>query len=251
MGRLIGDRPLTATERQRRWRAKQVKPVGPVKKRRRKRKPLTPTERQRRWRARKRGVSIEPRDKAARRPTPLRTGELDFWPTPPELRTALVRYVLPLLPEAPVWECAAGDGALVDALISAGRRVVATDIAPQRPDIARLDFLRHAPPAEACGAVAVTNPPFNQMDEFIGRALELLDSGHLSAVVLLLRGDHAAAQGRGGHLNRAVHEVMVTARTTWIPGSTESPRWWFHWVVWLADRTGPPVVRRVNRADLT
>src|SRR5262245_4805106 len=81
------------------------------------RKPMTATERQRRWRAKQRRAKIwlANSDPSARRPTPKRADK-DFWPTPPELRTALIRYVLPLLPEGPVWENAAGDGVLADTL---------------------------------------------------------------------------------------------------------------------------------------
>jgi hypothetical protein len=50
--------------------------------------------------------------------------------------------------------------------------------------------------------------------------------------------------------NRAAYEVTVTARTRWIAGSDESPRWWFAWVTWLAGKEGPPVNRRIDRADL-
>jgi hypothetical protein len=75
-------------------------------------KPMTATERQRRWRdrLRRRKIWIGNPDSSARRPTPKRRDK-DFWPTPPELPIALTRYVLPFLPEGcPVWENAAGDG---------------------------------------------------------------------------------------------------------------------------------------------
>jgi hypothetical protein len=214
-------------------------------------KPLTPVERVQRWRAKQRRAKIwgTNKDLPARRPTPKRT-DLDFWPTPPELQTALVRHVLPLLPEGLIWEPAAGDGALVDALVAASRRVIASDIAPQRAGIKRLDFLKDDPPPATRGAIAVTNPAFNIIDSFTQRALQLLDSGHLKAVVLLYRADKVNTQDRISVINRAAFEVTVTARTTWIPGSKESPRWWFGWIVWLAGKAGPPVNRRINRADL-
>lgn len=210
--------------------------------------PMTPTERQRRWRARKRI-----KDKAAKRRTPKRDGS-DFWPTPPELQVALVRYVLPQLPpDAVIWECAAGDGALVDALTQAGRVVVASDIDPQRAGILRRDFLTEAPPPGTRGAIAATNPPFNQLDPFVERALALLDAGHLKAVVLLFRADKANTQERTAVLNRACHELCITARTRWVAKSVddETPRWWFSWIAWVAGREGPPTIRRVDRSDVS
>jgi hypothetical protein len=103
------------------------------------RQPMTATERQRRWRAKKRRASIwlGNQDPSARRPTPKRADK-DFWPTPPELQVALIRHVLPLLPDGPVWECAAGDGVLADALIEAGREVIQSDVesaAPRDPQM--------------------------------------------------------------------------------------------------------------------
>jgi hypothetical protein len=215
------------------------------------RKAMTPTERQRRWRAKKRraGIWHGNSDPSARRPTPKRTDK-DFWPTPPELRIALLRYVLPLLPEGPIWENAAGDGVLADALIRAGRDVILSDADPQRRDVLQRDFLTDDPPRATRGSILITNPPFNAADAFCKRALALLDAGHLKAVVLLYRADKANTQERTDVLNRAAFEATVTARTRWLPGDGESPRWWFVWIVWLAGKEGPPVNRRINRADL-
>jgi hypothetical protein len=50
--------------------------------------------------------------------------------------------------------------------------------------------------------------------------------------------------------NRAAYELTITARTKWISGSEKSPRWWFTWIAWLAGKEGPPVNRRIARADL-
>ena len=73
---------------------------------------MTATERQRRW-----------CDRAALRPPRGRDDdrEQDLWSTPPCLAAALTEIVLPTLPPGPVWEAAAGVGALVDALRVAGR----------------------------------------------------------------------------------------------------------------------------------
>src|SRR5262245_19345955 len=156
------------------------------------RKPMTATERQRRWRAklRRRKIWSGNSDPSARRPTPKREDK-DFWPTPAELRAALVRYVLPQVPAGPIWECAAGDGVLADALFQAGRDVIMSDIDPQRRGILRIDFLTDDPPPATRGSILITNPPFNIIDKFIERALQLLDEGYLKAVVLLFRADKA------------------------------------------------------------
>jgi hypothetical protein len=212
---------------------------------------MTPTERQRKWRAKVRrekiwGTNADPN---ARRPTPHRC-DLDFWPTPVCLRTALVQFVLQHLPTGPIWEPAAGDGALVDALLAAGREVIASDIAPQRPRIAALDFLTGKPPPETEGAILITTSPFGIIgDRFLHRALQLLDAGHLTAVVLLQRADHGGTDGRAEIFNQASHEFTCNWRPRWITGSQGNGRWFFSWLVWLAG-SGPPTHQRIRRSDL-
>ena len=205
-------------------------------------KPMTPTEYQRRWRAKKRAkIWLNDSDPSAR-------GPKDFWPTPPELLVALIRYVRPLLPAGPIWENAAGDGVLADALMRAGREVIQSDIDPQSRGILRRDFLRDDPPPATRGSILITNPPFWIIDAFCERALQLLDADHLRAVTLLYRADEWIEV-----FNRAAHELTITARTKRIPGtggSSRSPRWRLTWITWLAGEEGPPVNRATNRGDL-
>jgi hypothetical protein len=214
---------------------------------------MTALERQRKWRAKVRRRKLwGRRDPGAVRPSPRRE-DLDFWPTPPDLAAALTQIVLPSLPEGKLWECAAGDGMLADAVRRGGYQVIASDIDPQRRDIARLDFLNDPPPAASHGAILVTNPPFARsglLEPFIARMLALLDSRHLTAAVLLQRADSAGADGRAAVFNRAVAEWTCCWRPVWIPGSSGGGRWWFSWFVWLAGRSGPPVNTRIIRADL-
>ena len=217
------------------------KPIGKVA--------MTATQYQQRWRAKKRrraifGSNLDP---TARRPTPRRE-DFDFWPTPPELRVVLIKEVLPMLPPAPIWECAAGDGVLVDDLRAAGRAVIASDINPQRRGIIGLDFVHDDPPATTKGSILATNPPFGKsglLDPFLARMMALLDGGWLSAAVLLLRADATATIGRTDLLNRAVYEWTSCWRQRWIPGTTGQPRWWFHWFAWLPSHAGPPVNKRL------
>jgi len=221
------------------------KPIGKVAK--------TATEMQREWRARVRRRKIwSTPDSTARRPQPRRA-DFDFWPTPPDLAAALIQHVLPLLPPGPVWECAAGDGHLVDSLTAAGRTVIASDIQRQRPAFIRLDFIKDSPPAESRGAIAITNPPFAGSgigDSFLARTLELLESGWLSGAVLLQRADAGGTHGRVEIFNRAAAEVTCCWRPRWIPGTKGNGRWWFAWFVWLPDCPGPPVNRRVQRPKM-
>ena len=132
---------------------------------------------------------------AALRPQPARTGP-DLWPTPWCLIRAMIDDVLSTLPPGRVWEPAAGDNQLAEAMRSAGREVVASDILS-------LNFLIDIPPGNF--AAIITNPPFSLLDPFLDRALSLLDAGTTQSAVLLmrLRWDHLTAKGRTRALNRA------------------------------------------------
>lgn len=189
------------------------------------------------------------RDKAALRPQPARNGD-DFWPTPHCLITALVSFVLPEIHGA-VWEPAAGDRRLADAIRATGRDVLATDLYPRGSDIARLDFLHDAPPLEAHGRIVCTNPPYSRQDDFRRRGLQLLDRGLASAVVLLFRNDALTADCRVEALNRASAEWACSWRPVWVEGSKGNGRWSNSWLLWRPDLPNQTVVRRLRRRDLT
>jgi hypothetical protein len=90
---------------------------------------------------------------------------------------------------------------------ASGRKVLASDIAPQRQGFRQLDFLtRTEPPFGVRGSTLITNPPFDGSglgDRFLHRTLELLDAGHLAAAVLLQRADAGGDDGRAEAFNRA------------------------------------------------
>jgi hypothetical protein len=221
---------------------------------------MTDAERAKRYRDRrrrrallagKRGKPALTRDKPALRP-PRRGNDIeqDLWSTPPCLIAALAKFVLPTMPVAPVWEAAAGFGAIVDALRTGGREVIATDIEPHRSDIAQLDYLTDLPPPSTRGGLVVTNPPFSQLTAFLARTLALLDAGWLSGAALLIRNDFAATDGRADMFNRATAEWECVWRTRWIPGSTGNPRWWCQWVTWQVGRNEPPMHYRLRRRQI-
>jgi hypothetical protein len=183
------------------------------------------------------------RDPAALRSQPARDGT-EFHPTPSCLAGALTAYVLPSLPAGPIWECAAGAGALVHAMRAAGYTVAAaTDLVPRGADIGRLDFLHDEPPAD--GLVAVTNPPHSAklLNPFLTRGLRLLDRNRITGLVLLLRLDHLMAGGRVGALNHAASITHCSWRARWLKGTKGNPRWTYLWVTWLPGHDGPTEAR--------
>jgi hypothetical protein len=177
---------------------------------------------------------------AALRPQPKRDGP-DHWSTPDCLTAALVTHILPSLPRAPIWEPAAGDGALVRAIEETRHRVFASDIADGH------DFFSSSPP-HLCQSL-VTNPPFNQLDRFLDRAVRLVDSpdNGLIAAVLLLRWDALTAMVRTPLLRRARDIHVCSWRPRWIADSTTSPRWSFCWAVWRRGCSGPPTLHWIEK----
>jgi hypothetical protein len=188
------------------------------------------------------------RDKAALRPQPARAGD-DWFPTPDCLITALIRYVLPEIQGA-IWEPAAGDGRLADAMRDAGRDVLATDLFPRAPGIARLDFPHDNPPSEACGRAIVTNEPYRELNRFLTRGHQLLDRGFASALVLLFRNDALTTDGRAEALSQASLQWDCCWRPVWVPGTKGGGRWSCAWVLFNPSRGNQTVLRRLRRRDI-
>jgi hypothetical protein len=180
------------------------------------------------------------RDPASLRPQPRRNGA-DFWPTLECLIGALIERVLPVLPQASIWECAAGDGRPAVALCAAGYHVLASDIEPRSGGIVRVDFLHDEPRQPEL--LAVTNPPFNALDRFLARGLQLLDFAAITGLVLLVRCDALFAASRADAFSRAASIFVCCWRSVWIEGTRGNGRWASAWVRWLPDSAGLPVVR--------
>jgi hypothetical protein len=155
------------------------------------------------------------------------------------LTEALIQHVLPELPTAAIWECAAGDGRLVQALSAAGYTVFASDIEPRADGIERHDFLSEGPPPS--GFIAATNPPFRAIDRFLARGLHLLDDGLIAGLVLLVRYDTLTAARRADVFNHAAGILTCCWRPVWVEGSKGNGRWSNAWVWWLPDYPGPPM----------
>lgn len=87
--------------------------------------------------------------------------EMDFYPTPPEVTQALLNY-LDIPKDKVIWECACGDGDMVNVIRENGYECIGTDLKDGQ------DFLE-------CNVKCdwiITNPPFNMAAQFIERALQ-------------------------------------------------------------------------------
>ena len=143
-------------------------------------------------------------------------------------------------------------GHLVDPLRRAGRKVISTDLLPQRPDIAVHDFLHEVPPNVTAGTIMITNPPNSSLTEFIVRGLTLIDMGHLEGMALLTRLGADTTKGRGSGFNRAAYIWKTCWRPYWKARRKvdKQPRWPAQWTLWLPDVSGPPVTLCLTHEDI-
>jgi hypothetical protein len=108
--------------------------------------------------------------------------------------------------------------------------------------------------------ILATNPPFNAHSAFNQRALYLLDTNELDAVVLLFRHDHLQSESRTpphcrlDALRRATQIFFCPWRPTWIAGTAGNGRWSNSWVLWqryVAPRRPVWLTRRTALTDRT
>ncbi len=95
---------------------------------------------------------------------------LDAYFSPPEAALSLLHIEAQYLPKF-IWEPAAGDGAIVRPFLSAGFRVIASDLIDYGLDGCQvgLDYLKAKPIRESHGIV--TNPPYKLAMKFAEKAL--------------------------------------------------------------------------------
>jgi hypothetical protein len=163
---------------------------------------------------------------------------LDFFPTPPWATRALLEHTSFDWPDISVWEPAAGEGHMAEVLRESCWRVHASDIHDYGRGYAVGDFTGGMPRAECPFRPdwVITNPPFNEAQAFLDRALGEARDG----VALLLRlvwlegGD----RWRGVFRDRrptSIHvfaERVPMAKGRWDPdGSTATAYAWFLWNV--------------------
>lgn len=139
-----------------------------------------------------------------------------------------------------IWECAAGRGDMATALAGAGYNVVATDINSEDSDGQGLDFLRDAAPAfvDKVSAI-VTNPPYNEAEAFIRRAIHLMEPRQ-GKVAMFTRLEYLSASTRRWMSTEAplALQIQLTFRPRWdwwLPPDQRTgggPRHNFCWTVW-------------------
>ena len=161
--------------------------------------------------------------------------EGDFYPTPSEVTEALCRRYAEVLEHRIVFEPCAGDGAMGDVLRPYCRKVVMSDIAPQREDIRKVDLFNLGFPDFSC---VVTNPPFKIAEDVIRHVMH---GSNPVFSALVLKATYWHARQRAGLFEQfrpyAIHPL------SWRPDflGKGGPTMEIMWCVWRNTLHGAPL----------
>lgn len=163
--------------------------------------------------------------------------EYDNYSTPPDITQALLDSNWRPSKGATVWECAAGEGAMVDVLDVNGYSWIGTELRENtRADIiGGVDFLSNRPPETLRAYQIVTNPPFNLAEDFIRRAYDL----EVDYLALLLKMTYWNAKTRLTLFDEC--QPLAVLPLTWRMDCTGqgSPTMDVAWYVWYPSAGKP------------
>lgn len=167
--------------------------------------------------------------------------ESDFYPTPPEVTEALMRFLL-LPADKVIWEPACGENHMVDVMRRKhGYEVIGTDLNMG------VDFLTAAIPDGVDWII--TNPPFSIADKFIERCLE-----HKKPFALLLKSQYWHAKKRLDLFRE--HPPAYVLPLTWRPDfmfkqqGKGSPLMDVIWCVWDAEKTEHTIYAPLSKPNV-
>ena len=165
----------------------------------------------------------------------IKRRELDFYPTPPEVTHALMRFLISenlIDQNSVVWEPACGNGAMSEVLENYVSTVRSSDIRHAGYGEGGVDFLSHS---FSCDAV-ITNPPFILSEQFIRHAL---NQAPLVAMVLKSQYWHAAKRIELFKSFQPAYVLPLTWRPDFLydqrqNGAKGAPTMEVTWTVWVA-----------------
>ena len=155
--------------------------------------------------------------------------DLDFYPTPPDVTIALMKFLK--LSPCKIWEPACGDGAMSKVLVSHGHSVISTDLRDTGYGSGGVDFLSTK---KGCDAI-ITNPPFNISEEFIRHALE-----QTKVVAMVLKSQYWHAKKRAVLFEDSppAYVLPLTWRPDFMNGERGgAPTMEVQWTVWIKGDT--------------
>jgi len=156
--------------------------------------------------------------------------ELDYYPTPPNVTHALMRFLT--LTPCQIWEPACGDGSMSKVLEQCGHTVYSSDIRETGYGSGGIDFLNCR---RADFDAIITNPPFVLSENFIRHALI-----QVPVVAMLLKSQywHAAKRVTLFTDHPPAFVLPLTWRPDFMGGERGgAPTMEVHWTVWIRGQT--------------
>jgi hypothetical protein len=178
----------------------------------------------------------------------------DYYRTPSWVIDALAEHVG--IAGSAIWEPAAGDGQMVEALKAAGAASVwASDIVQRGCSLDGVLDFPTGPAPDLHLDLIVTNPPFGSRGRlavaFIETGLRHIVSGRARGLALLLPTDFDSAASRTGLFRDCAcfaAKLVLTKRIVWFQrpdGTRESPKENHCWALW-----GQPLLRAADRSPI-
>ena len=209
---------------------------------------------------------------ATHRTKATRDASHDYYRTPRWCVSALIPHLPMLAPNSgvntPVFDPCAGDGAILEAFCEededeSDRQLGGLEIQPDLVDKIKPSFYRRggtfqnvvavgdalSPAPWGCTGHVVMNPPFNQAEAFIRRAIFEVD-GHGGTVYALLRLGFLEGQVRQAfHLEHPSNVYVLPRRPSFTGGGTDASAYaWFEWSPWPHPLDGPARQEEARRA---
>lgn len=147
-----------------------------------------------------------------------------------------------------VWECACGEGHLGKVLEKRGYTVKATDLIPRGYGVGGVDFLTQN---ENWHGDIITNPPYKYAQQFIEKAIDIIDDG--CRVVMFLKIQFLEGKARRKMFEKYPPKVIYVSSSRLhcaLNGDFEkyskSNPVAYAWYVWEKGYKGEPTIRWFN-----
>jgi hypothetical protein len=157
----------------------------------------------------------------------------DFYPTPPEVTAALMRFLA--LPPCLIWEPACGNGAMAEEMMRHGHEVLSSDIHSEGFGGCDIDFLAPDLLCDKLVRAIITNPPFIYAEAFIRKAVPLAPT-----VAMLLKSQYWHASKRAKLFDDLppAYVLPLTWRPDFLAGAKGgAPTMDCLWTVWIDGQT--------------
>lgn len=166
--------------------------------------------------------------------------ELDYYGTNPKTLEALLDFEDFC---TDIWEPGSGHGNLVNVLKAKGANVWSTDIKDYGCQDTITDFLSYQ---DSWHGDIIMNPPYQLAEEFVEKALVLIDAGHKVAALLRLQFLEGTKRFKNLYKENPPKTVYVFTNRqvcSKVDDFTEGSAVAYCWMIWEKGFTGNPVIK--------